>query len=223
MFPSESTTFLLTFYPPDATLISPECGETPIMKVYSKTSMDFLPILLIAIGLAMDAFAVSITSGLTIQKCHPRHIFRIAFFFGAFQGIMPILGWLTGSGFRDHISHIDHWIAFFLLSGIGIKMIHESRQEDLDCKMDPLNLHVLLGLSVATSIDAFGVGLSLSILNSGIMIPALIIAVVTFILSSIGVYIGDTFGHVFERKIEMIGGIVLIIIGLQILLDHLFF
>lgn len=182
--------------------------------------MNLLAILFIAIALAMDAFAVSIASGGIIKKLHLRHAVRISLFFGIFQAVMPILGWLAGNGFRGLISSFDHWIAFCLLTFIGGKMIYESRSLDVDKRMDPLKFKILLILAIATSIDAFGVGLSLSMLEVTILIPALIIGIVTFILSMVGVYIGRKFGHFLEKKIEVIGGIILIIIAFEILLAH---
>jgi putative Mn2+ efflux pump MntP len=184
--------------------------------------MDFITLLFIAVGLSMDAFAVSISSGLTIQKLKIRHAFLIASFFGLFQGIMPVLGWLSGVGLREYIASFDHWIAFFLLSVIGGKMIYEaSKLEEASKQIDPLNIYVLFLLSVATSIDALAVGLSFAFLKIVVIFPAIIIGVVTFVFSLLGVFIGDKFGHFFERKIEIIGGIILIVIGLRILFEHL--
>ena len=184
--------------------------------------MDITTVLIIAVGLAMDAFAVSISSGLAIKKIRMGHAFRIAFFFGAFQAIMPVIGWLAGLGLKDFISAIDHWIAFVLLSIVGGKMIYESTflDEEKDEK-DTLNIYVLLILSIATSIDALAVGLTLSFLNVDIASPAVIIGIVTFLLSFLGVYIGDRFGHFFESKIEIVGGLILIGIGIKILVEHL--
>lgn len=170
----------------------------------------------------MDAFAVSITSGLTIKHLKINHALRIALFFGLFQAVMPIIGWLAGFSLRDYISNIDHWIAFGLLSMIGLKMIFESFKMSSDEKeIDPLNIYILLMLSIATSVDALAVGLSLSILRVSIVTPAIIIGIITFILSLIGVFIGDRFGHFFEKKIEILGGLILIGIGLKILIEHL--
>ena len=184
--------------------------------------MDIISLIFIAFGLAMDAFAVSITSGLTIKSLKIKNALKIAIFFGLFQAIMPIIGWLAGLSFRDYISSIDHWIAFGLLSVIGSKMIYESfHMESNKRKINPLNVYVLLIFSVATSIDALAVGLSLSFLKVSIVFPALIIGIVTFLLSILGVYIGNRFGHYFERKIEMIGGLILIFIGIKILVEHL--
>ena len=183
--------------------------------------MDIISIIFIAFGLAMDAFAVSITSGLTIKQLRINDALKIAIFFGLFQAIMPLIGWSAGLGFRDFISSIDHWIAFGLLSLIGCKMIYESSKMGInDKKKDPLNVYVLLMLSIATSIDALAVGLSLSFLKVSIALPAIIIGVVTFLLSLFGVYFGNRFGHYFENKIEIIGGLILIGIGIRILINH---
>ncbi|OGD17600.1 hypothetical protein A2V47_03060 [Candidatus Atribacteria bacterium RBG_19FT_COMBO_35_14] len=184
--------------------------------------MDLISIIFIAFGLAMDAFAVSITSGLTIKHLRINNALKIAIFFGSFQVIMPLIGWSAGLGFRNYISDIDHWIAFGLLSLIGCKMIYESSKIEINKKkIDPLNVYVLLMLSIATSIDALAVGLSLSFLNLSIVLPAIIIGIITFLLSIFGVYFGNRFGHYFERKIEIIGGLILIGIGIRILIDHL--
>jgi putative Mn2+ efflux pump MntP len=185
--------------------------------------MNFLSILLIATGLAMDAFAVSITSGITIRHLRIKHALKIALFFGFFQAIMPIIGWLSGISLRNIISGFDHWIAFGLLSIIGCKMIYESFKLKLnEEKIDSQNIYILFILSIATSIDALAVGLSLSFLKVAIILPAIIIGVVTFLLSFFGVYVGNKVGHFFERKIEMIAGLVLIGIGIKILVEHLF-
>jgi len=184
--------------------------------------MSIVTILFIAFGLSMDAFAISITSGLIIKRLKITHALRIAFSFGLSQAIMPIIGWLAGITLKNFIAGTDHWIAFGLLSFIGCKMIYESTKMNKNEKeFDPLNIYVLLLLSIATSIDALAVGLSLSLLKIVIITPALIIGIVTFLLCLIGVYIGDKFGHFFERKIEVIGGLVLIGIGIKILIQHL--
>jgi len=184
--------------------------------------MDIITLLLIAVGLAMDAFAVSIASGLGMATLRIRYALRIALFFGAFQAFMPVIGFMAGLGVREYISGFDHWIAFSLLSFIGLKMIYESVfLEKKDKAMDPDDILMLLVLSVATSIDALAVGISLSILKVDIFLPALVIGAVTFILSYIGIYIGRNIGHLFEKKIEVLGGLVLIGIGVKILIEHL--
>ena len=170
----------------------------------------------------MDAFAVSITSGFTIKKLKIHNALKIAVSFGLFQAFMPIIGWSAGFHLKSFISSVDHWFAFGLLSIIGIKMIIESTEmKPNDKDVNPLNIYVLLILSIATSIDALAVGLSLSLLKVLIITPAIIIGIVTFLLSFIGVYIGNKFGHFFENKFEIIGGLILIGIGLKILVEHL--
>ncbi|NQV17989.1 MAG: manganese efflux pump [Armatimonadetes bacterium] len=184
--------------------------------------MDYFTIVLIGIGLAMDAFAVSITSGFTLKTFKVRYAFKIAIFFGAFQAIMPVLGWLAGNSFRQYIEPWDHWIAFALLSFIGGKMIYESTKvKQTDMKFDPNKLLVLFSLSLATSIDALAVGISFSVLNLQIIGPVLIIGLVTFIFSFFGVQIGKRFGKFLGNKIEITGGVVLIGIGIKILIEHL--
>jgi putative Mn2+ efflux pump MntP len=176
----------------------------------------------IAFGLAMDAFAVSIASGVTIKHLRIRNALTIAAFFGSFQAFMPLIGWLAGLTLRDFISGVDHWVAFGLLNGIGFKMIYEScKVESIERKINPLNIFVLLILSVATSIDALAVGLSLSFLKIAIAIPALVIGTVTFLLTLLGVFVGSRVGHFFEKKIEILGGLMLIGIGIKILIEHL--
>lgn len=169
----------------------------------------------------MDALAVSITSGLTIKDLRTSNALMIALFFGSFQAFMPVIGWTAGLSARDFISGIDHWIAFGLLSLIGCKMIFESNKMGSNEKeSDPLDIHVLLILAIATSIDALAVGLSLSFLKMAIIIPAIIIGLITFSLSFIGVFVGNLSGHFFENKIEIIGGLILIGIGIKILIEH---
>lgn len=177
----------------------------------------------IAVGLAMDAFAVSIVSGSIYKELHIRHALRMAFFFGAFQAIMPLIGYMAGRTFADSIEMWDHWIAFGILSVIGGKMVYEAfkmKQVDKDPK-DPSNLVVLVVLSIATSIDALAVGITLSLVTSYIFRAVATIGVITFIISYIGYIIGKRMGHFFENKIEIIGGLILIGIGLKILISHL--
>lgn len=184
--------------------------------------MSIIEILLIAIGLAMDAFAVSIASGVTLKRCCVKNALKIALSFGLFQAVMPIIGWLAGLTLKAYIEQIDHWIAFGLLAFIGAKMIFESSHlNEGQCKSDPLAFGTLMLLSVATSIDALAVGLSLGILQVRLWLPVCIIGLVTFGMSFGGVYLGDRIGHFFEKQVERIGGIVLIGIGLKILLDHI--
>ncbi len=184
--------------------------------------MHFITIFFIAFGLAMDAFAVSITSGIAIKNLRIGHALQIALFFGAFQAIMPVMGWLAGIGLKDYISGVDHWVAFALLSAIGCKMIYESMKMKSDRKeINPLNIYVLLFFSIATSIDALAIGISFAFLRIAIISPVLAIGAITFLLSFLGVYIGDRLGHFFEQKMELIGGLLLIAIGLKVLVEHL--
>jgi putative Mn2+ efflux pump MntP len=184
--------------------------------------MEIVEILFIAVGLAMDAFAVSVTSGITIQQLKISHAFRIALIFGLFQAFMPLLGWGAGLSLKDFIMGIDHWIAFGLLSVIGCKMIYESlKMETGKNRSNVLDMYILLILSIATSIDALVVGVSFAFLKVSIIMPIIIIGVVTFVLSFLGVFVGDKFGHFCEKKIGIIGGIILIVIGIKILVEHL--
>lgn len=183
--------------------------------------MQLFQIVFIALGLAADAFAVSVSSGAIIEKLRLRHALRIAFFFGAFQAIMPWIGWKIGSLASDLIRAMDHWLAFVILSFIGGKMIYESfLLKEEEEAINPLNLYVLLSLAIATSIDALAVGVTFSFLDVSIYEPVLIIGAITFLVSLAGTYIGEFFGHIFENRIEMAGGIILIGIGGKILIEH---
>jgi manganese efflux pump family protein len=179
-------------------------------------------ILFIALALAMDAFAVSIASGFAVRRMHVRHALSMAGSFGAFQALMPLLGWFCGIRLRVWIEGVDHWIAFGLLSFVGGKMIVEALKiEEMEEKTNPFAWRVLLVLSVATSIDALAAGLSFALLNVAILAPVLIIGAVTFAMSFAGIAIGARGGHLFEKKIEVLGGVILIAIGVKILLSHL--
>lgn len=191
--------------------------------------IDLITIFFIAVGLSMDAFAVAVANGFSMKKVRLKDSLKIAAFFGGFQALMPIIGYLSGMSFRNYIYSYAHWIAFVVLSIIGGKMIYESRiieEAETDNEKDEKDgtrTLILLGLAIATSIDALAVGLSLSLLVANIIYPALFIGVVTFIFSFAGVYIGKKFGNYFESKIEIIGGIILIGIGAKILIEKLFF
>jgi putative Mn2+ efflux pump MntP len=186
--------------------------------------MQLLTIIIIAVGLSMDAFAVSVVSGSTYKRLKIRHIFRMALFFGGFQALMPLVGSLAGISIKAYIEGYDHWVAFALLSIIGAKMIYESLKiTSADENFNPENILILLVLSIATSIDALVVGITLSFLKISIVTAAVIIGLVTFVLSYLGVFIGKKFGHFFENKIEAVGGLVLIALGLKILIQHLSF
>jgi len=184
--------------------------------------MPLLSILFIALGLAMDAFAVSITSGISIKNLKARHALLIGTAFGLFQAIMPLLGWWLGQWATQWISTVDYWIAFGLLLFVGGHMIIQAMQPDDDeHPKNPLHLPTLLTLAVATSIDAFAIGISLSMLHVAILTPVVIIGLVTFALSFAGVYFGQLFGHLNEKKMEVAGGLVLIGLGIKMLLEHL--
>jgi putative Mn2+ efflux pump MntP len=183
--------------------------------------MNMITILFIAFGLAMDAFAVSITNGITIKHQRINNALKIGIFFGSFQALMPLIGWLAGLRLRDFISGVDHWVAFGLLSLIGGKMIYESTKIGDDKEIRSLNLFVLLLLSIATSIDALAVGLSFAFLKISIATPIIVIGIVTFMLSFLGVLVGNRLGHFFEKKMEIVGGLILIGIGIKILIEHL--
>jgi len=186
--------------------------------------MGLITITIIAVGLAMDAFAVSIVSGSVYKQLKIKHAFRMAVFFGGFQAIMPLIGSLAGISVKEYVANYDHWMAFALLSAVGAKMIYESfKIAPAEENFNPENILVLLVLSVATSIDALAVGITLSFLQVSIAIAVVIIGLVTFILSYLGVLIGRKFGHFSENKIEALGGLVLIGLGAKILFEHLIF
>lgn len=188
--------------------------------------MSFVELFLIAVGLAMDAFAVSICKGLQMKQINYRHGTVIALFFGVFQGVMPLLGWFLGSSFGPYITEADHWVAFVLLAFIGGKMIYEALHGDDDGQASEsggvLDIRELFVLSVATSIDALAVGITFALLpDTNIWVSITVIAVVTFVLSLIGVIIGNRFGTRYKDKAELFGGVILVLIGLKILLEHL--
>jgi putative Mn2+ efflux pump MntP len=186
--------------------------------------MHTLETLLLALGLAMDAFAVAVASGIAFKNFRIHHALRMAAAFGLFQAIMPLIGWLAGITMQRFVADIDHWIAFGLLGLIGGKMIYEALQiEEAEEPSNPFGFAVLLVLALATSIDALAVGITFAMLRTAIITPVIAIGSVTFVLSLAGVYIGEAFGHFFEKKIEIFGGLVLIGIGLKIFIQHMFF
>ena len=186
----------------------------------------FITLLLMGVGLAMDAFAVSICKGLAMRKVNKKQCFVIALFFGGFQALMPAIGWLLGSRFEQYIVSVDHWIAFILLGFIGGKMIWEAAREkedqDIVEQLDaPLNIKELLVMALATSIDALAVGITFAFLGTPILEASLIIGVTTFIICVIGVYVGNFFGSKYKRKASIAGGMILVLLGIKILLEHL--
>ena len=187
--------------------------------------MSFITITGIAVALAMDAFAVSISYGCRAGAMTLRNTITIALFFGLFQGFMPVIGWFAGTAFSSLISSYDHWVAFAILSYIGIRMIHEGLKSDGDsvnsCSDEfKLSYKRLFILSIATSIDALAVGLSLALIDYPIAGPAIVIGIVTFIFSYIGVKMGCRLNSMLGRKVEVFGGIILILIGLKIVMEH---
>jgi putative Mn2+ efflux pump MntP len=185
--------------------------------------MNTLTLLGIAVGLAMDAFAVAIAVGLSTPHVSIRMTLRLAWHFGLFQALMPLLGWLAGRSVAHWIGGIDHWIAFGLLAAIGCHMIYEAVHADEEERTarDATRGASLVLLSVATSIDALAVGLSLALLGVGIWCPALVIGVVAFVFTAVGLHLGRRFGSLFDRRMEILGGLILIGIGIKILIDHL--
>ena len=185
--------------------------------------MSTLTLIGIALGLAMDAFAVAIGAGLQLCGATPRQVFRLAWHFGLFQALMPIIGWLAGRTVSEYIEPVDHWIAFGLLAFIGGKMIYEALQEkDEDAEVcDPTKGWRMVMLSIATSIDALAVGLSLALLGTSIWWPALVIGVVAGVMTIIGMELGKRFGALLGRRMEIVGGLILIGIGVKILVEHL--
>jgi len=185
-------------------------------------SMGLTTVIFIALGLAMDAFAVSIASGLAIEKLTARHVFRMAFHFGLFQAMMPLLGWLAGTTVAPYIEAWDHWVALALLGVIGGKMLRDSFSDDDGTpRSDPTRGWSLVTLSVATSIDALAVGLGLAMLRVQILMPVVIIGLVAAVMSTLGIAFGSRLGRRWGRRAEALGGIVLIVIGLRIVVSHL--
>ena len=182
--------------------------------------MTFFELFLIGIGLSMDAFAVSICKGLSMQKIDKKYTLCIGLFFGGFQALMPLTGYLLGNQFSGYIERFDHWIAFVLLGVIGVNMILESRHPAEEQTPD-FGVKTMLTMAVATSIDALAVGISFAFLQVDIVPAVSFIGAVTFILSAVGVKIGNVFGAKYKSKAELVGGIILVAMGVKILLEHL--
>ena len=182
--------------------------------------MGILELIILSIGLAMDAFAVSICKGLSVKKVKPKHYLIVGGYFGGFQALMPLVGYLLGISFQQFIVSIDHWIAFILLGIIGINMIKGSFEDDENVNAS-FSFKDMLPLAVATSIDALAVGITFAFLQVNIALAVTLIGVITFIFSAVGIKIGVIFGDKFKNKAELLGGVVLILIVLKILLDHL--
>lgn len=186
--------------------------------------MGLIELFLIGVGLSMDAFAVAVCKGLSMRKFQKDKALVIALFFGAFQALMPLTGWFLGSRFAGYIQQYDHWIAFGLLLLIGVSMILESRHEDEEDEQkaeEHLALRELLVLSIATSIDALAVGVTFAFLEVPILPAVSLIGVTTFVISFVGVAVGNYFGSRYKSRAELLGGVILIAIGCKILLEHL--
>ena len=182
--------------------------------------MGVLELILIAVGLAMDAFAVSVCKGLSMSKMEWKKAVIIGLYFGGFQALMPLIGYVLGVGFEDKIKSLDHWIAFILLVFIGINMIKEPFETKEESN-DKIDFKTMIILAIATSIDALAVGVTFAFLNVNIMLAISLIGIITFIISMIGVKIGNVFGDKYETKAELAGGFILIFLGVKILLEHL--
>lgn len=188
--------------------------------------MGIIELILTAVGLSMDAFAAAICKGLNMQKINHKHAFVISLFFGGFQGLMPFIGWVLGKQFEAYITDFDHWIAFALLAFIGGKMLVEAlkKEDDECCDCGAFDVKDVLVLAVATSIDALAVGITFATLKMQLaetVVAVLLIAAVTFGFSYAGVAIGNRFGARFKSKAEFAGGVILVLIGVKILLEHL--
>ena len=185
--------------------------------------MGLLELFILAVGLSMDAFAVSVCKGLSVTKMEPKHALLCGAYFGGFQALMPALGYLLGSQFESMITRIDHWIAFVLLALIGGNMIKEAFENGEEAADPSLDIKTMTLMAVATSIDALAVGVTFAFLQVRILPAVLFIGSITFLLSAAGVKIGNVFGCRYQKKAEFAGGLILILMGLKILLEHLGF
>ena len=185
--------------------------------------MGLIELFLIAVGLSMDAFAVSVCKGLAMPKCTFKKAAIVGLWFGGFQALMPAIGYILGAQFQETIASIDHWIAFVLLALIGGNMIHEALDNDEEEADASLDVKTMFILAVATSIDALAIGITFAFLKVNIIPAVCFIGIVTFIISFAGVKIGNVFGARYKNKAEIVGGVILILLGLKILLEHLGF
>ena len=190
--------------------------------IFTEKNMTYFELFLIAVGLSMDAFAVSVCKGLSTQEPKAKHYLAVGAWFGGFQALMPLLGYLLGSSFEGYINRFDHWVAFALLAVIGGNMIKESFEEDEEKADDSFTFKTMLVLAVATSIDALAVGITFALLPDVNIVAAVsFIGLTTFVLSAVGLKVGNIFGLKYKSKAELAGGVILILIGLKILLEHL--
>ncbi|MFQ6342761.1 manganese efflux pump MntP family protein [Campylobacter sp. VTCC 70190] len=186
--------------------------------------MDFYSLIFLSCALGMDAFAVSLCKGFSVKKLHLKHYFIVGIYFGGFQALMPTIGYFIGIAFASFIASIDHWIAFALLSLIGLKMIKESfGDENCDTNANQFGFKTMSALALATSIDALAVGISFAFLKVNLFLAVFLIGLITFILCMLALKIGNQFGIHLKNKAELLGGVVLIILGVKILIEHLFF
>lgn len=185
--------------------------------------MGLFDLIVIAIGLSMDAFAVSICKGLSVGKVKPTHYLSVGLWFGGFQALMPLIGYLLGKQFESLITSIDHWIAFVLLAIIGGNMIREALGDEEESLDNSFSFKTMLPLAVATSIDALAIGVTFAFLRVKILPAVLLIGATTFVISAGGLKIGNTFGTKYKAKAEIAGGVILILLGVKILIEHLFF
>lgn len=184
--------------------------------------MGILEILLIAVGVSMDAFAVSICKGLSVRKLRSQHAFTVSMWFGGFQALMPLIGYFLGISFANYVTNFDHWISFVLLAVIGANMIKEAfEKDDEEAPCTDFSFKKMLALAIATSIDALAVGVSFAFLQVNIWMAVLIIGATTAAFSGVGIIIGNQFGARYKSKAEFVGGLILIAIGLKILIEHL--
>ncbi|MBR4977650.1 MAG: manganese efflux pump [Bacteroidales bacterium] len=182
--------------------------------------MHLAELLIIAVGLSMDAFAVSICKGLSVQTVRPKHIALTGLWFGGFQALMPVIGYFLGASFAGFVSSVDHWIAFVLLGIIGGNMIKESCSKEEECCAPDFSARTMFAMAVATSIDALAIGVSFAFLNVHIWKAVALIGVTTALFSGAGVVIGNVFGSRYKSKAEFVGGFILVAMGLKILLEH---
>lgn len=187
--------------------------------------MGFFEIFMIGVGLSMDAFAASVCKGLNMRRMNIKNMLVIGLFFGGFQALMPAVGWVLGKQFENYITSVDHWVAFALLVFIGGKMIYDvfedKGEDDYGEKTDRVDVKEIFTLAIATSIDALAVGISFAFLQVDIVKAAFVIGITTFLLSAAGVAVGNIFGAKYEKKATLAGGIILVLIGLKILLEHM--
>lgn len=183
--------------------------------------MGFVELLLLSVGLGMDAFAVSVCKGISMKKMNWKKTCIIGLYFGGFQALMPVLGYFLGSTFESVISNLDHWIAFGLLAIIGGNMIKDAFSKECDSFDDDVRFKAMIVLAIATSIDALAVGITFAFLKVNLILTISMIGVITFILAIVGTKVGNRFGDKYEKKAEFVGGVILILLGIKILLEHM--